>query len=191
MRDCLLRTLTEAESLLGQFRGDAACLDALSQAGMAIAGAFRSGNKVLAAGNGGSLADAVHFAEEWTGRFRNNRKPYPAIALSDSSAMSCIANDFGYDHVFSRQVEALAKSGDILLLLSTSGLSSNVLHAARAGRKIGMTILGFVGQGGGELGKMSDIVIHAPGSTADRIQELHMLALHALIEAVEVELGEA
>lgn len=152
---------------------------------------FKAGCKLMTAGNGGSMADAMHVAEEFTGRFRADRPPLAAIALSDPTHITCVANDYGFEHVFSRPVEALAKPGDVLLLLSTSGSSQNLVLAAQAARQRKAAVVGFLGRGGGALLSHCDIVVMAPGETSDRIQELHMMALHAVIQAVEVELGYA
>jgi D-sedoheptulose 7-phosphate isomerase len=184
-------SLAEAARLLDEFRHDPATISGMERLVSEISRAFREGGKVLACGNGGSMADAMHFAEEFSGRFRLDRPPYPALALSDPAHMSCVANDYGFEHVFSRQVEALGRPGDVLLLLSTSGRSANLLRAARAGREREMVVAGCLGRGGGELAPLCDIVLHAPGESSDRIQELHMLALHIVIEAVETELGHA
>ncbi len=189
MRDRLDAALADAERVLREFRTDAATLDAMAEMTRRIAEAFRGEGKLLTAGNGGSLADAMHVAEEFSGRFRRDRRPYPAIALSDPTHMTCVANDYGFEHVFSRQVEALARPGDLVLLLSTSGNSSNLVRAAEIARHKGVAVLGALGKGGGALRPLCDVVLHAPGETSDRIQELHMLAMHAIIEAVEVELG--
>lgn len=146
---------------------------------------------MLTCGNGGSMCDAMHFAEEWSGRFRSDRRPYPALALSDPAHMSCVANDYGFESVFARQVEALAQPGDVLVLLSTSGNSPNIVAAARAGKTAGASVIGLLGKGGGEARELCDVVIHAPGENSDRIQELHMLALHVIIEVVEKRLGHS
>ena len=134
------------------------------------------------------MADAMHFAEEWTGKFRAERDPYPVLALSDPTHMSCTANDFGFDEVFARGVRAFSSPGDMLFVLSTSGNSANLVRAAEAAKAIGVRTVGFLGKGGGRLGGMCDLSIIAPGTTSDRIQELHMLALHTLIEVVEKRL---
>lgn len=189
MRPILEGALADASALLDAFRNDAGAVDALEQAARIVASVFRTGGKILACGNGGSLADAMHFCEEWTGRFRKDRKPYPAIPLSDPTHLTCVANDFGFEHVFSRQVEAYGRPGDVLLVLSTSGESENLIHAAQAAKESGMTVVGFLGRGGGRLSSLCDVRLLAPGETSDRIQEIHMLCLHALIEAVEAELG--
>lgn len=189
MRNRLDTALADAERLLKEFREAPETLDAMEQIVFAIATAFRSGGKLLTCGNGGSLADAMHVAEEFSGRFRRDRRPYPALALSDPAHMSCVANDYGFDFVFSRQVEAFCGSGDVVLLMTTSGNSPNILRAAEAAREKGALVVGCLGRGGGEVRSLCDIVLHAPGEGSDRIQELHMLAMHAVIEAVEIELG--
>jgi D-sedoheptulose 7-phosphate isomerase len=190
MRDQMQASLRDAERLLAQFVGDPETGQAMEAIVACIAQAFKSGCKVLACGNGGSMADAMHFAEEFSGRFRDDREPYPAIALSDPAHLTCVSNDYGYDHVFSRQVQALGQPGDAVLLLSTSGKSKNLILAAEVARSKGVTVVGCLGKGGGPLAALCDIVLHAPGQGSDRIQELHMLALHVIIEQVEREMAE-
>ncbi len=144
------------------------------------------GGRLLACGNGGSMCDAMHFAEEWTGRFRGDRSALPAIAFSDPSQLTCIANDFGYDEVFARQVEALGREGDLLVALSTSGNSPNVLRACQVARERGVTTVGLLGKGGGKLLDLVDVPLVVPlATTSDRIQEVHIKILHITIEAVE------
>jgi len=189
MHRILDAAFTEAERLLPLFRRTAGM--ALDEVLYMLTVCFKAGGKLMTAGNGGSLADAMHVAEEFTGRFRNDRRPLPAIALADPTHMSCVSNDYGFDHVFSRPIEALAQPGDIVLLLSTSGNSQNLILAAQAARAKKAAVIGFLGRGGGNLAPLCDIVVMAPGETSDRIQELHMMALHAIIQAVEVELGYA
>ena len=150
---------------------------------------FARGGKVLLAGNGGSLCDAMHFAEELTGFYRSRRRPLPAIALADTGHMSCVANDTTFDHVFSRPVEALGQEGDLLILLSTSGNSRNLIEAAKAAHQKSMHVIAFLGKTGGMLQEFCDdcwIVRGFPYS--DRIQEAHMAAIHIIIEAVECRL---
>lgn len=155
----------------------------------AISAAFLRGNKLMTCGNGGSMADAMHIAEEFSGRFKNDRRPYPAMAFSDPAHLSCAANDYGYEHVFERMVEAFGKSGDVLLALSTSGNSANVVLAAQKARERGVTVVGALGVSEGKLGSLCDLKINVPSTRSDRIQEIHMLAFHAIIEAVEIDLG--
>ncbi len=181
--------LAEAARVLDLFRQDEDCLRACDAFSEALADCFRRGGKAMAAGNGGSMADALHFAEELTGRFRADRTPLPAMALGDPTHLTCVANDYGFDHVFSRLVTAFAKPEDVLVLLSTSGNSTNLVLAAEAARAAGTTVVGFLGRGGGRLSPLCDIVVMAPGETSDRIQEVHMAVLHLAIEAVEQTLG--
>jgi D-sedoheptulose 7-phosphate isomerase len=189
MREVFERGLGEAEGLLRAFRADGRNAEFLSRLGDILLSTFKAGNKVMICGNGGSMADAMHFAEEWTGRFRADRQPYPAIALgADPTHLTCVGNDYGFEHIFSRQVQALGKPGDMLILLSTSGNSPNLTRAAEAAKAGRVLTVGFLGRGGGALKSMCDHCLIAPGETSDRIQELHMLCLHLLIEAVEGEL---
>ena len=140
----------------------------------------------MSAGNGGSMCDAMHFAEEWTGRFRGNRSALPAIAFSDPSQLTCIANDFGYDEVFARSVEAYGRKGDLFVAISTSGNSPNILRACEVARERGITVVGLLGKGGGALLSLCDVAVVVPhATTSDRIQEIHLKVIHAVIEAVE------
>lgn len=188
-RDSIQASLHDAARALDAFREDTdqlAKLDALVQA---VRATLNGGGTLLTCGNGGSMAQAMHFAEEWTGRFRRDRRALPAIAFSDPTQLTCIANDFGFEEVFARQVEAHGKSGDLLLLLSTSGNSENVLRAAHAARERQIQTAALLGMGGGKLATEVDISIVVPRTrTSDRIQEVHLQILHALIEAVEREL---
>ena len=150
-----------------------------------LADVFTKGNKVLICGNGGSNCDALHFAEEFTGRFRGDRKALPAIAISDSSHITCIGNDYGFDYIFSRGVEAYGKEGDMFFGISTSGNSPNVIKAVEAAKKLGMKTCILLGKDGGKLKGMCDYEFIIPGKTSDRIQEIHMMILHIIIEGVE------
>lgn len=154
-----------------------------------IADCFRNEGKILVAGNGGSLCDAMHFAEELTGIYRHKRPALAAIALSDPGHMSCVGNDLGYDHVFSRAVEALGRKGDVLVLLTTSGNSMNLVLAAEAAKKRGLELVAFLGKTGGKLKGMADLEWIVTGFPySDRIQEVQMAAIHMIIEMVEDEL---
>lgn len=150
-----------------------------------LADVFKKGNKVLICGNGGSNCDALHFAEEFTGRFRGDRRALPAIAISDSSHITCVGNDYGFDYIFSRGVEAYGKEGDMFFGISTSGNSPNVIKAVEAAKNIGMKTCVLLGKDGGKLKGMCDYEFIIPGKTSDRIQEIHMMILHIIIEGVE------
>jgi len=189
VQDTLRRAFEDAENALAAFRHDGNALVEIERCARLIVEAFRSGGCVYACGNGGSMADAMHFAEEFTGRFHLDRRPYPALALGDQTHLTCVGNDYGFDHVFSRQVEAFGREGDVLVVLSTSGSSQNIVRAAEAARQRGMKVVGFLGKAGGDVRALCDVVIIAPGADSARVQELHMLTLHAVIEAVEKELG--
>ncbi len=163
--------------------------DALHNAGKAMVEAIRRGNKLISCGNGGSMCDAMHFAEELTGRFQDERPALPALSISDPSHISCVANDYGYQAVFSRYIEALGKEGDVLLAISTSGDSENVCNAALAAKMQGMKIVALTGKNGGKLAEISDIEIRIPHSGySDRIQEIHIKIIHALINFIETNL---
>lgn len=183
------------EVMVGALRGAQAALDAFVRdegavaraAAVAemVASAIGAGNKVLICGNGGSLCDAAHFAEELTGRFRNDRRPLPAIACTEPGHLTCVANDYGFDQVFARWVTALGRAGDVLIVLSTSGNSANCVRAVEAARAAGVRTCALLGKDGGKLRGMCEVEVVAPGATSDRIQEIHMLVLHAVVEGVE------
>ena len=147
---------------------------------------LRAGRKIMICGNGGSMCDAAHFAEELTGRYRKDRRPLPALACTDPGHITCTANDYGFEEVFSRWIEALGQDADCLIVLSTSGNSKNCIRAVEAARGRKMPTIALLGNSGGAIKAMVNHAIVVPGDTADRIQELHMLILHAWVEAVEV-----
>lgn len=179
----------EAQQLLNAFVSDERNLQQVEVAGDMLVEMFRQGGKVFSCGNGGSLCDAMHFAEELTGRFRHDRRALPAIAVSDPSHMSCVSNDMGFDAVFAKYIEALGKSGDILLAISTSGNSGNILAAIEAAHAKGMRVIGLTGKGGGKMKEVCDLAIVVPWSAySDRIQEIHIKIIHILIEYVEQKL---
>lgn len=150
-----------------------------------LAEVFTNGNKVLICGNGGSNCDALHFAEEFTGRFRKERRALPAIAISDSSHITCVGNDYGFDYIFSKGVEAYGKEGDMFIGISTSGNSGNVIKAVEKAKELRMKTVALLGKDGGKLKGMCDYEFIIPGETSDRIQEIHMMILHIVIEGVE------
>lgn len=190
--DPILASFQEAQATLSAFLADPACIDGVRAFAEAAHATFERGGRLLSCGNGGSMCDAMHFAEEWTGRFRGNRDALPALAFSDPSQLTCIANDFGYDQVFARSVAAYGQEGDLLLAISTSGNSPNVLAAVAAAKERGITTVGLLGKGGGKLKDEVDIAIVVPeASTSDRIQELHIKVIHITIEAVERRLFPA
>lgn len=180
-----------ARRALEALEGDAASIEAAERLAGRLAAAFRAGQKVLICGNGGSACDAAHFAEELTGRFRAprpgmpERAALPAIACTDAGHITCTANDMGFERVFARWVEALGRPGDVLILLSTSGNSANLVRAAEAGEARGMETAALLGRDGGKLRGMCRHEIIVPGEGSERIQELHMLLLHGMVEAVE------
>ena len=161
----------------------------IAKAATAVAAAFRQGRKVLLFGNGGSAADAQHIAAEFVGRFIPDRRPLPAISLAtDTSALTALGNDYGYNTVFSRQVEALGVSGDVAIGISTSGNSPNVIEALDAARAKGLLTIGFTGEGGGKMPGHADILFCAPSTVTPRIQETHLTLSHILCELVDREL---
>ena len=178
--------LEEARVVLSRFLDDDANLESIDLAARLLSESFKAGGKVLSCGNGGSHCDAMHFAEELTGRYRDNRPGYAAIAISDPSHISCVSNDFGYEYVFSRYVEAVGREGDVLLGISTSGNSGNIIKAVAAARAKGMKVILLSGKDGGQMAGMADVEIRVPHfGYADRIQEVHIKAIHIMIQLVE------
>jgi len=176
----------EAESVLKTFLSDEENFIKIENAGKLLVEAMSSGKKVISCGNGGSMCDAMHFAEELSGRYRHDRQALAAISISDSSHISCVANDYGYASIFSRMVEAIGQSGDVLFAISTSGNSENVLNAIEAARKKGISVIGLTGKDGGKMASLCDVEIRAPKSLyADRAQEIHIKVIHSLIDFVE------
>ena len=180
--------LEEAAKVLAQFSEQEENLEQIEAAAMLMSKAINEGHKIISCGNGGSHCDAMHFAEELTGRYREDRRALPALAISDPSHLSCVSNDFGYDFVFSRYLEALGQEGDVLLGISTSGNSNNVLRACATAKKKKMKIVALTGKNGGELGELADVEIRVPHfNYADRIQEIHIKVIHILIQLIEKE----
>lgn len=192
MSDVVHKALAEARQALERLLADPAALQRIGRAGELLADALASGSRVYSCGNGGSMCDAMHFAEELSGRFRRDRKGLPAIAISDPGHLSCVANDFGYESVFSRFLEAHARPGDVLLGISTSGTSRNVVKATELALAQGMTVITLTGRADSTLGRLATVDICTPaGAFADRVQELHIKVIHILIELVERKLFPA
>ena len=181
----------EALEVLSAFNTDEN-LQKIEHAIKILSESINNGNKIISCGNGGSMCDAMHFAEELSGRFRNDRKGLAAISISDPSHISCVANDYGYEYVFSRYLEALGKTGDVLLGISTSGNSENVIKAVELAKSKGIKTIVLTGKTGGKLATLSDLEIRAPHSEyADRAQEIHIKVIHAFIDGIEKELNLA
>ncbi|MFP4046703.1 MAG: D-sedoheptulose 7-phosphate isomerase [Bacteroidota bacterium] len=187
--EAIKKNFKEARSILDDFIANENNWREIEIAGSIMTTALQNGNKLIACGNGGSMSDAMHFAEELTGRFRESRKPVPAMAIADPTHISCTSNDYGYDYVFSRYVEAFGKEGDVLLAISTSGNSVNVLKACEVAREKAMEIVALTGKDGGKLKDICDVEIRAPWSEyADRAQEIHIKIIHSLIHFIELNL---
>ena len=183
--------LQEASKVLETFMNDAKQLQAIRKAASIVVRSVDSGCKIISCGNGGSMSDAMHFAEELTGRFRGDRPSIPAIAISDPGYISCTANDYGYDQVFSRFVDGFGSTGDVLLAISTSGNSTNVINAAKSAAEKGMAVIALTGKDGGELANLCDVEIRAPKSDySDRIQEIHIKVIHILVMLIEQEVNQ-
>ncbi|OCG63684.1 D-sedoheptulose 7-phosphate isomerase [Gilliamella sp. GillExp13] len=183
--------LNQAIDVLTNFVSDDKNLQQIQKAAILISNSFKYGGKVLSCGNGGSHCDAMHFAEELTGRYRDNRPAYPAIAISDVSHISCVGNDFGFDSIFSRYVEGVGQKGDVLLGISTSGNSANVLKAIEAAKQKGMKIITLTGKDGGKMNGLADVDIRVPHfGYADRVQEIHIKVIHILILLIEKEMAK-
>ncbi|MGB0524300.1 MAG: D-sedoheptulose 7-phosphate isomerase [Flammeovirgaceae bacterium] len=178
--------LEEARKVLDAFIHQNENIENIERAAQLIVSSFKNGGKILSCGNGGSHCDAMHFAEELTGRYRENRPAFPAIAIADPSHISCVANDFGYEYIFSRYIQGLGQKGDVLLGISTSGNSANVIHAVHAAKSKGMKIILLTGKDGGKLAETADVEIRVPHfGYADRIQEIHIKIIHILIMLIE------
>lgn len=183
--DTIRDALLEAQDVLNKFTQNPENIATIAKTAEMMRDVFDRENRIFTCGNGGSLCDAIHFAEECVGKFRDDRRPLPAMALSDVGQITCTANDFGFTEVFSRPLSALGHPGDLLVALSTSGNSVNVVRAAETAKSRGMRVFGLLGRDGGELKAYCDIYLIAPGDTADRIQEIHIKVLHILIEHIE------
>ena len=189
--ELIYNELNEAAAVLQKFIQDQDNIRSIQAAAQLIAASLKAEGKVISCGNGGSHCDAMHFAEELTGRYRENRPGYAAIAISDPSHLSCVSNDFGYEFVFSRYVEAVGRCGDVLLGISTSGNSGNILKAIEAARAKGMKSVVLTGKDGGKMAGLADVEIRVPHfGYADRIQEVHIKVIHILIQLIELEMAK-
>jgi D-sedoheptulose 7-phosphate isomerase len=176
----------EAQEVLASFIAKDENLLAIEKAGALIVDSFKNKGKLISCGNGGSMCDAMHLAEELSGRFRGDRPSLPAMSISDPSYMSCVINDYGADAVFSRYVEGMGFEGDVLIAISTSGNSANVINAAKVAKAKGMKVIALTGKSGGDLASLADVEIRAPHSNyADRVQEIHIKVIHSLIHYIE------
>ncbi len=180
--------LTEAANTLQSFCAEHGNVDNIDQIVTLLADALRNGNKIIIFGNGGSMCDAMHFAEELSGRFRKDRPALAAIAISDPSHLTCVANDYGFDQVFSRGVEAYATANDVVVGISTSGNSPNVIRALQKAQELSCFTIALLGKDGGILNGACDYEIIVPAMTSDRIQEIHGMLIHIIIEGIERKL---
>lgn len=187
----VLAALNDARDALDALISNEKTIEAVVAAAGLMADAVEGDGKVMSCGNGGSLCDAMHFAEEMTGRYRSNRRPYAALAISDASHMACVGNDYGYEEVFSRYVEAHGRKGDVLLAITTSGTSRNLVKAAEVARRKGVKVVALTGRDETPITELADVSIVTPaGRWADRVQELHIKCIHILIELIERRLDK-
>ncbi len=188
--DHIRKNFEEAVSVLNSFISNEDNFKKIEEAAQLMSNSLRSEGKVISCGNGGSMCDAMHFAEELSGRFRDDRKALAALSISDPSHISCVGNDYGFAHIFSRYIEAVGRKGDVLLAISTSGNSENVINAIRAAKEKGMKVVGLTGKSGGKMAELCDVEIRAPHSEyADRAQEIHIKVIHSLIQSIELALA--
>lgn len=185
MKNILKQSFVNNFDTLKVFIEDEKNFEIMTEISEKMAEAFKSGNKVMICGNGGSACDSMHFAEEFTGRFRSNRRALPAISLTEASHITCVGNDYGFEEIFSRGVEAYGKEGDILIGISTSGNSGNIIKAIEKAKSLDVKTIGLLGKKGGKIKGSCDYEFVIPGETSDRIQEIHMIILHVIIEGVE------
>ena len=180
------QSLKQAREELDAFINDPETILSIANAAAIMADCLKNEGKIISCGNGGSLCDATHFAEELTGRFRNDRRPLPAMAINDPAYLTCVGNDYSFDVVFSRWIEAFGRSKDVLLAISTSGSSRNILKAAETAKSLGMKVIALTSKKGKSLADLADVTIAAPDAPhSDRIQEIHIKVIHILIEAIE------
>lgn len=189
MKDIIQQSLRESQDVLAQFLADSSKLDAIETASDCLVEALQQGKKILSCGNGGSHCDAMHFAEELSGRYRENRPALAAMAISDPSHITCVSNDFGYNYIYSRFIEGLGNPGDVLVGISTSGHSANIIEAVKAAKEKGMKVVLLTGKDGGALAGMGAIEIRVDHfGFADRIQEIHIKVIHILIQLIEAKI---
>jgi D-sedoheptulose 7-phosphate isomerase len=188
IQDTWKTAFTDAQATLTRFLQDPVQLEKCSRFSQMLIDMYKSGGNLFTCGNGGSHCDAMHFAEEFTGRYRKDRKPLGALALGDASHTTCVSNDYGFEHVFSRQLVGLGRKGDMLVGLSTSGNSKNVILAIQEAKRLGIKTVGLLGKDGGAMKDLVDLAIIIPASTSDRIQEMHIKIIHTVIETVEREI---
>ncbi len=188
MSSFILSSLQDAHKTLTTFIENKENITKIDQAINTFVTSFRNGGAVFSCGNGGSMCDSLHFAEELTGRYRKNRDPLPATGISEAGHITCIANDFGFEHIFSRYVQAWGKKGDTLLAISTSGNSANVIKAVEVAKSKGMNVVGLLGKDGGKLKSMVDVALVIDCPITDRIQEVHIKCIHIFIEGIERQL---
>lgn len=179
-------SFNDAHQVLEAFINKEENFKAIEKAGTIMSDAIKNGGKIISCGNGGSMCDAMHFAEELTGRFRNDRVSMPAVAISDPSHITCVGNDYGFDYIFSRYVEGMGQKGDVFLGISTSGNSKNIINAIKSAKEKGMTVVGLTGKTGGEMAELCDVEIRVPWTGySDRVQEIHIKVIHCLIQYIE------
>ena len=189
MKDQILKELNEAKNVIDKFINDDTIINAIEESAKIMTVSIDNGGKIISCGNGGSMCDAMHFAEELTGKFREERSPIPAVSISDPSHITCVGNDYGFDAIFSRYVESVGNTGDVLIAISTSGKSTNVIRAAEEANRKGIKVVALTGNDGGELSDLCDIEIRVPHfGYSDRIQEIHIKVIHILILLIEKNL---
>jgi D-sedoheptulose 7-phosphate isomerase len=190
MKELIENELKEAHQLLEKFLSDPATAQSIEKAADLMVKSILEGKKIISCGNGGSMSDAMHFAEELSGRYRGNRPSIPAVSISDPTHITCVGNDYGFDYIFSRYVEGLGKPGDVLLGISTSGNSKNIIEAVAKAKGKGMHVILLTGKDGGKLANAADVEIRVPHfGFADRIQEVHIKVIHIFILLIEKKLG--
>ncbi|WP_044204808.1 D-sedoheptulose 7-phosphate isomerase [Flammeovirga sp. OC4] len=186
----VIEELKEAQEVLARFLSDTNNINAIEAAADLLVNSFQNEGKVISCGNGGSHCDAMHFAEELTGRYREDRPSIGAIAISDPSHISCVSNDYGYEYVFSRYLEGVGRKGDVLFALSTSGNSQNIVNAINTAQQKGIKVIALTGKDGGKMANLADVEIRVPHfGFADRIQEIHIKVIHIIIQLIEKKLG--